>query len=173
MNCKEARDLMEDALDGALPGDVGRELDRHLQVCKECRAAYDAEKAEFGRWRAALKDVGRAHALPADFADRLVAAVERDERERRTFWTRGKAPLLKIAAAFAVTLGFAVAIFNAGVADRMPEPQSATPYIAACAGLSSSDIGLRCEGMASLLEKTVSRSAATQFMANVCAVEGI
>ena len=76
MNCQEARSLVEDALDRTLSGGVKRRLDLHLQHCAECRAFFEAEKAEFVRWYAAVNGVGaHAHALPPDFADRLVAAV--------------------------------------------------------------------------------------------------
>ena len=76
MNCQEARNLVEDALDRSLSGRVKRRLDLHLQHCKECRDFFDAERAEFVRWyRAVNHDSGCRHSLPADFADRLVAAV--------------------------------------------------------------------------------------------------
>ena len=76
MNCQEARLHIEDALDKSLSGGVKRRLDLHLQHCAECRAFFEAEKAEFVRWYAAVNNAGEhAHSLPSDFADRLVAAV--------------------------------------------------------------------------------------------------
>ena len=76
MNCKEARSHIEDALDETLSGGVKHRLDLHLQHCTECRAFFESEKAEFAHWCTAINHGGgRHHSLPADFADRLVAAV--------------------------------------------------------------------------------------------------
>lgn len=76
MNCKEARSHIEDALDETLSGGVKHRLDLHLQHCTECRAYFEAEKAEFARWCTAINHGARRnHSLPEDFADRLVAAV--------------------------------------------------------------------------------------------------
>ena len=54
MNCKEARSHIEDALDETLSGGVKHRLDLHLQHCTECRAYFEAEKAEFARWCTAI-----------------------------------------------------------------------------------------------------------------------
>lgn len=73
---QEARSYIEDALDETLSGGVKHRLDLHLQHCTECRAFFVSEKAEFARWCTAINHGGgRHHSLPADFADRLVAAV--------------------------------------------------------------------------------------------------
>ena len=84
MKCNEARMLAEDALDGALPDGAKRRFERHVLECAECRAFLEGEKAEFDRWRAALREGVRGRALPADFADRLVRAVEADAAKRRS-----------------------------------------------------------------------------------------
>ena len=77
MNCQEARKLVEDALDRRVAGSAKRKLDLHLSRCGECRAFYATEQAEHSRWFRAMNDVAAEppHLLPADFAERLVAAV--------------------------------------------------------------------------------------------------
>ena len=77
MNCQEARKLVEDALDRRVAGSAKRKLDLHLSRCGECRALYATERAEHSRWFRAMNDTAAEppHPLPADFAERLVAAV--------------------------------------------------------------------------------------------------
>ena len=108
MNCQEARDLVEDALDKRLSGGVKRRLDLHLARCRDCRRFYEAEQAEHTRWFRAMNDAEAEppHPLPPDFADRLVAAVMADDAANKaSFFRRFHLPRwLKRAACFAVLL---------------------------------------------------------------------
>ena len=108
MNCQEARDLVEDALDKRLSGGVKRRLDLHLARCRDCRRFYEAEQAEHTRWFRAMNDAEAEppHPLPPDFADRLVAAVMADDAvNKASFFRRFHLPRwLKRAACFAVLL---------------------------------------------------------------------
>ena len=50
MNCKEALDLAEEAMDKDLPRAVKHRLDLHLSRCESCRRFFAAERAEHVRW---------------------------------------------------------------------------------------------------------------------------
>ena len=106
MNCQEARKLFEDALDRRMSSGVKRRFDLHLTRCRACRTPYEAEHAEHARWFRALNAAERPHALPSDFADRLVAAVVANEAmDNASFFRRLRLPTwLKRVACLAVLL---------------------------------------------------------------------
>ena len=128
MNCQEARDLVEDALDKRLSGGVKRRLDLHLARCHDCRRFYDAEQAEHSRWFRAMNDVAAepAHPLPPDFADRLVAAVLANGAAHTPFFRRFRIPRwLKVAACLLALASFVsfAAVVGLSVTDETP-PQT-------------------------------------------------
>ena len=173
MDCKEAMSVAEDALDGALSGAAGRAFEAHVRGCAKCRAFFEAEKAEFARWRAALADGAAGRRLPADFADRLVAAVCAAESAPRRFWVAGRSAFFKVAASIAVTLGLSVAVFNA-VSSRSRRPPSDDELVAEVREAGSGwDFESRCERVMRKLEKDGSRKAATKFLANAFATCGV
>lgn len=134
-----------------------------------------AEAAEFARWRDALRDDGAGgHRLPADFADRLVAAVGGNEPSAsRAFWTFGRPSFFKIAASLAVLLGFSVAMFN--LAAAFDDRTQGGGDFAAKTGVvcSGRDFESRCEQMAKWLGRERSQKAAAEFLANVFAASGV
>ena len=75
MNCKEALDLAEEAMDKDLPRAVKRRLDLHLSRCESCRRLFDAERAEHVRWFRVFNDPSAMRRLPPGFADRLAATA--------------------------------------------------------------------------------------------------
>ena len=75
MNCKEALDLAEEAMDKDLPRAVKRRLDLHLSRCESCRRLFEAERAEHARWFHIFNEPAAMRSLPPDFADRLAATV--------------------------------------------------------------------------------------------------
>ena len=75
MNCKEALDLAEEAMDKDLPRVVKRRLDLHLSRCESCRRLFEAERAEHVRWFRIFNDPAAMRSLPPGFADRLAASV--------------------------------------------------------------------------------------------------
>ena len=109
MNCKEAIDIAEEAIDKDLPRAVKRRLDLHLSRCAACRRLFEAERAEHGRWFRAFNDPAAMRSLPPGFADRLAASVR---LSRPSFWFRVPR-WLKRAACFALLLfgaAFAAAV---------------------------------------------------------------
>jgi len=61
MNCKEARELFDLHLDGALEAAVSASVDDHLQSCSSCQAAHGAVRAESQLLKQALQaDVSSA-----------------------------------------------------------------------------------------------------------------
>ena len=124
MNCKKTRELIDDALDRRLTGAVKRGFDSHISHCCDCRRLYDAEKAEHARWVRAMNDTSAEppHALPPDFADRLVAAVGAG----RTGFSLSKW-LMRIAASLAVAAGVAFAAERIAVAVRATTGGQSSP----------------------------------------------
>ena len=116
MNCQETRGLFEDALDRSLSGGVKRKFDLHLSRCRACRDLYAAEQAEHARWFRAMNDESLPrHALPGDFANRLVASFAvREKIGRSSFFRRFRLPRwVGIAAVFALMLfAFAAVVWN-------------------------------------------------------------
>lgn len=100
MNCKEAIDLAEEAMDKDLPRAVKRRLDLHLSRCESCRRLFDAERAEHVRWFRIFNDPSAMRRLPPGFADRLAAEAR---LARPSFWFRIP-HWLKRAACFALLL---------------------------------------------------------------------
>ena len=100
MNCKEALDLAEEAMDKDLPRAVKRRLDLHLSRCESCRRLFEAERAEHVRWFRIFNDPAALRSLPPGFADRLAASVR---STRPGFWFRIPR-WLKRAACFALLL---------------------------------------------------------------------
>lgn len=85
MNCKDAIELAEEAIDKDLPRAVKRRLDLHLSRCESCRRLFEAERAEHVRWFRIFNDPAAMHSLPQGFEDRLVAAAH---VARCGFWSR-------------------------------------------------------------------------------------
>ncbi len=82
MNCKEARELFDLHVDGALEAAISRSFEDHLQRCSSCQAAYDAVKAESGLLRQAFQaDLSSAAAMA-----RIEARVRAEIRPAATFW---------------------------------------------------------------------------------------
>ena len=75
MNCKEAIELAEEAMDKDLPHAVKRRLDLHLSRCESCRRLFKAEYDEHVRWFRIFNDPAAMRSLPPGFADRLAATA--------------------------------------------------------------------------------------------------
>ena len=109
MNCTEAIDLAEEAMDNDLPRAVKRKLELHLSRCESCRRLFEAERAEHVRWFRIFNDPAAMRRLPPDFADRLAAAARLPHPgiwSRIPRWLRRAAcfALLLSGAAFAATV---------------------------------------------------------------------
>ena len=85
MNCNEAIELAEEAMDKDLPRAVKRRLDLHLSHCESCRRLFEAERKEHVRWFRIFNDPSAMRSLPPVFADRLAASVRLN---RPGFWFR-------------------------------------------------------------------------------------
>lgn len=85
MNCTEAIDLAEEAMDKDLPRAVKRRLDLHLARCESCRRLFEAERAEHVRWFRIFNDPAAMRSLPPGFAGRLAATAH---VARLGFWFR-------------------------------------------------------------------------------------
>lgn len=111
MNCQEARELLEDALDRRLIDTDKSALDLHLSRCTSCRAFFAAEKREHELCFRALNGGATAPRLSPDFADRLAANARLSRRAGTVI-----VPLwFKRAAVFALLLGGAAFAALVGV----------------------------------------------------------
>ena len=103
MNCKEYRELIEDALDISLQGDPEKRVRLHLEHCDACRSYFDRRRAEhvalFTGINAAYSDLH----LPEGFANRLVASVHAHRVDCRV-WRYFKLPKWVLIAASIVAM---------------------------------------------------------------------
>jgi hypothetical protein len=113
MNCIACEDLLQDRLDGALPGPHASALAGHLASCPACRQRYAAA----GRLREGLQLLPPP-ALPPGMSRRIVAAVLAEHRGRlhRQRWARA-----------AVGLAAAVLVFV--LLDKQRPPLAPPPPV--------------------------------------------
>ena len=110
MNCQEYRDMIEDALDISLHGELEMRVRRHLEHCEGCRAYFVRRRSEhillFTSINAAYSHL---RSPPDGFADRIVREVEARRNVRRS-WRRFALPRwVLIAASLALMAGFVFA----------------------------------------------------------------
>ena len=110
MNCQEYRDMIEDALDISLHGELETRVRRHLEHCEGCRAYFVRRRSEhvllFTSVNAAYSHL---RPPPDGFADRIVREVEARRNARRS-WRRLALPRWAlIAASLALMAGFVFA----------------------------------------------------------------
>jgi anti-sigma factor RsiW len=89
MDCKTARQGIEDLADGTLPPEAGPELDAHLASCAAC-AAERARTDAVGPWirsYAAAQEASAAPQLDAMWT-RVRAGIGEKKAERRASWVR-------------------------------------------------------------------------------------
>ncbi|MBO4286884.1 MAG: hypothetical protein J5985_01820 [Kiritimatiellae bacterium] len=121
---------------------------------------------------AALRDPSAWPIPHADFEERCTARVAellKEDRKMHPFRSFVKSPFLKIAAVLAVTMSLSSIVFNTVLDTMEPDNTETTVY----SGPATTDAGSRCERMVKLLEKEVSRKAATKYLANVCMANSI
>ena len=76
MNCQEYRSMIEDALDDSLQGELGEVICRHLEHCPECRGYLAMRRQEHSDLFMSINAAySHSRPPPADFTDRLIAAV--------------------------------------------------------------------------------------------------
>ena len=106
MNCPEARNLFEEAIDHALAGARKRKFDLHLKRCPSCRARYDAEVREHVELFRMLNGSVGEEKLPSHerMTARLIEARRQASTRRSWFgrlprWARFAASLALLAGA--------------------------------------------------------------------------
>ena len=114
MNCREYRELIDDALDTSLNGALGHRVKLHLEHCTVCRDYYEHRQKEhvalFTAMNAAYADVH----LPSGFADNVIAMIALEGARRKPFFARVPRWAL-IAASLVAMAGF---VFAAAVGIR-------------------------------------------------------
>ncbi len=117
MNCREYRELIDDALDTSLNGALEHRVKLHLEHCTVCRDYYEHRQKEhvalFTAMNAAYADVH----LPSGFADNVIELIALDGTRRKPFFARVPRWAL-IAASFVAMAGF---VFAAAVGIRGAE----------------------------------------------------
>ena len=115
MNCREYRELIDDALDTSLNGALGHRVKLHLEHCTVCRDYYEHRQKEhvalFTAMNAAYADVH----LPSGFADNVIELIALEGARRKPFFARVPRWAL-IAASLAAMAGF---VFAATVGIRV------------------------------------------------------
>ena len=114
MNCREYRELIDDALDTSLNGALGHRVKLHLEHCTVCRDYYEHRQKEhvalFAAMNAAYADVH----LPSGFADNVIKLIALEGARRKPFFARVPRWAL-IAASLVAMAGF---VFAAAVGIR-------------------------------------------------------
>ena len=117
MNCREYRELIDDALDTSLNGALGHRVKLHLEHCTVCRDYYEHRQKEhvalFAAMNAAYADVH----LPPGFADNVIEMIALEGARRKPFFARVPRWAL-IAASLVAMVGF---VFAAAVGIRSLE----------------------------------------------------
>ena len=117
MNCREYRELIDDALDTSLNGALGHRVKLHLEHCTVCRDYYEHRQKEhvalFTAMNAAYADVH----LPSGFADNVIELIALEGTRRKPFFARVPRWVL-IAASLVMVAGF---VFAAAVGIRGAE----------------------------------------------------
>jgi hypothetical protein len=121
--CRATADLIQRVLDGeAAPGAL--EADPHAAACPACR-----QRARAARALAALFAAPRAPvAAPAGFADRVVAAVQKDRHAE--VWRRIASSGAKVVACAAIAAAVVVAAFVLRPPQPRPEVPGKPPEVA-------------------------------------------
>lgn len=101
MNCHDCEVLLQRRLDGESIGDAPA-LEQHLSDCAACRARHAGAQ----RLLAGLQQMSKS-ALPADFAERVVAEVLGDRRRRQVAARRRLSITVGLAASVMVMLAAA------------------------------------------------------------------
>ena len=108
MNCREYRELIDDALDTSLNGTLGHRVKLHLEHCTVCRDYYEHRQKEhvalFTAMNAAYGDVH----LPSGFADNVIEMIALEGARRKPFFARVPRWAL-IAASLVAMAGFVFA----------------------------------------------------------------
>ena len=125
MNCREYRELIDDALDTSLNGALEHRVKLHLEHCTVCRDYYEHRQKEhvalFTAMNAAYADVH----LPSGFADNVIELIALEGTRRKPFFARVPRWVL-IAASLVMVAGFvfaaAVGIRGAEAANQDREP---------------------------------------------------
>ena len=116
MNCKEYKELIDDALDTSLEGVLEQRVKRHLDHCTACQDYYERCRREHIALFKAMNSAYSCMHLPADFADRIAAEMTAyGVGRRRPFFARMPRWAL-IAASLALMAGFT---FAAAVAAKV------------------------------------------------------
>lgn len=120
MDCKEVRELLPAHVDRELGGREAIEIDKHLQDCPACRAAYSEQQAV----RAAVRRHATYHQAPDRLEARLRTALSssapgRAPAGRRAWNWLNVGAVLASVIAFAWTLGFYLTLPSAG--DRLAD----------------------------------------------------
>ena len=114
MNCREYRELIDDALDTSLNGALEHRVKLHLEHCTVCRDYYEHRQKEhvalFTAMNAAYADVH----LPSGFADNVIELIALEGARRKPFFARMPRWAL-IAASLVAMAGF---VFAAAVGIR-------------------------------------------------------
>ena len=110
MNCQEYKDMIEDALDISLNGELEANIRRHLDHCAACREYLAMRRQEHA---AVFAGVNAAYSHlrqpPADFADRVVREVAARRNARRGWRRLSLSRWALIAASVVVMSGFVFA----------------------------------------------------------------
>ena len=124
MTCRHAKSLLEDYIDGELAPQKGAEVDRHLDICEECREEFRQAR----RLKELLENqptIDPGEDYWRETTEMILARTEVSVRTSpsrtlpRSYKTRGQPALLRAAVSFAVSLGVLISAIVIG--SRQPD----------------------------------------------------
>jgi len=173
MNCREYRELIDDALDTSLNGALGHRVKLHLEHCTVCRDYYEHRQKEhvalFTAMNAAYGDVH----LPSGFADNVIEMIALEGARRKPFFARVPRWAL-IAASLVAMAGFVFAAtvvvervaLNAPDSTRGDEPNAVEVTEATVASPPTINYQLEAnQGETTMTRKKAAAAALTAAMA--------
>lgn len=123
MRCEEIKEILPEYSVGALKGRKARDVERHLEICPDCR-----------RELAALRRVGEMveslplERPPADIWNSIAAQIEAESQTgKETLWRRLLRPRLIPAWATLALIGFITWIYLGLIRSPQQEAQPAIP----------------------------------------------
>jgi len=122
MRCEEVREILPEYTVGALKRRKARDVERHLEICPDCR-----------RELAALKKIGEMiesvslEKPPANIWDSIALQIESESQEREALWRRWLKPKFIPAWAAIALIGFAVWTYLGLIRSPQGETQQMIP----------------------------------------------
>ncbi|MDE3057906.1 MAG: zf-HC2 domain-containing protein [Bacteroidota bacterium] len=110
MNCSQVYELISEAVDHRLSGDVMREFEAHLSKCGKCLSEFKAEEMI----KSVLQYRLPRAVIPSEVYNAVVGALAREQQSQQRSWFASLlgSPILNPAVAFVLVITLAVGVYS-------------------------------------------------------------